>query len=138
MWWNLCMFSGPLRKINFIEAISFYFFWRGDWVLVELRRSVFHRWLYPELEAAVRRCSSKWKTPVLESKGKRQCWSPFLLKLQAWMKTYHFIKKRLQHRCFPMNIRKFLITSFFTEHLWWLLLQNLPYVNPALHNLLKW
>ena len=71
-------------------------------------------------------------------KGKRQCWSPFLIKLQAWMKTYHFIKKRLQHRCFPVNIRKFLITSFFTEHLWWLLLQNLPYVNPVLHKLLKW
>ena len=33
-----------------------------------------------------------------------------------------FFKKRLQHRCFPKNIAKILITTFFTEHLWWLLL----------------
>ena len=31
--------------------------------------------------------------------GKRLCWSPFLIK---------FIKKRLQHRCFPVNISKIL------------------------------
>ena len=30
--------------------------------------------------------------------------------------------KRLQHRCFPMKIAKFLRTPFFTEHLQWLLL----------------
>ena len=33
--------------------------------------------------------------------GKHLCWSLFL------------IKKRLQHRCFPANIAKFLRTSFF-------------------------
>ena len=33
-----------------------------------------------------------------------------------------FIKKRLEHRCFPVNTAKFLRTTFFTEHLWWLLL----------------
>ena len=32
------------------------------------------------------------------------------------------LKRRLWHRCFPMNFAKFLRTSFFTEHLWWLLL----------------
>ena len=31
-------------------------------------------------------------------------------------------KKRLQHRCFPVNIAKFLRTAFFIAHLWWLLL----------------
>ena len=30
-------------------------------------------------------------------------------------------KKRLWHRCFPVNFTKFLRTIFFTEHLWWLL-----------------
>ena len=44
--------------------------------------------------------------------GKHLSWSLFLLKLQA------FFKKRLQHRCFPVNIAKFLITPFFTEQLW--------------------
>ena len=34
-----------------------------------------------------------------------------------------FLKKRLGHRCFPVNIAKFVRTPFFKEHLWWLLLQ---------------
>ena len=36
----------------------------------------------------------------------------------------NFIKKRLWHRCFPVNFAKFLRTPFFTEHLRWLLLYN--------------
>ena len=40
--------------------------------------------------------------------GKYLCWSLFLIKLQA----YNFIKKRLHHRCFHMNIAKFLKTLF--------------------------
>ena len=39
--------------------------------------------------------------------GKHICWSLFSIKLQA-----NFIKKRLQHRCFPMNIAKSLRTPF--------------------------
>ena len=31
-------------------------------------------------------------------------------------------KKRPWHRCFPVNFVKFLRTTFFKEHLWWLLL----------------
>ena len=34
----------------------------------------------------------------------------------------NFIKKSLQHRCFDVNIAKFLRTTFFIEHLQWLLL----------------
>ena len=33
-------------------------------------------------------------------------------------------KKRLCHRCFPVNFAKFLRTPFFTEHLRWLLLKK--------------
>ena len=33
-----------------------------------------------------------------------------------------FINKRIQHRRFPVNIAKFLKTSFLKEHLWGLLL----------------
>ena len=40
--------------------------------------------------------------------GKHLCWSLFLIKLQAC----NFIKKRLQHRDFPVNIAKFLRTPF--------------------------
>ena len=32
------------------------------------------------------------------------------------------LKKKLWHRCFPVNITKFLRTPFLTEHLRWLLL----------------
>ena len=33
----------------------------------------------------------------------------------------NFIKKRLQHRYFPLKIAKFLRTPFFREHFRWLL-----------------
>ena len=45
--------------------------------------------------------------------GKHLCWSLFLI---------NFIKKRLQHRCFPANIVKFCRIAFFIEQLQWLLL----------------
>ena len=35
------------------------------------------------------------------------------------------LKKSLWYRCFPVNVGKFLRTSFFTEHLRWLLLSSL-------------
>ena len=44
--------------------------------------------------------------------GKHLCLSLFLIKLQG----FNFIKKGLQHRCFPVNIAKFLRTAFL-EHL---------------------
>ena len=34
------------------------------------------------------------------------------------------LKKRLWHRCFPVNFAKFLRIPFFTEDLWWLLMQD--------------
>ena len=34
------------------------------------------------------------------------------------------LKKRLWLRYFPVNFGKFLRTPFFTEHLWWLLLNQ--------------
>ena len=36
------------------------------------------------------------------------------------------LKKKLCHRCFPVNFAKFLRTSVLTEHLWWLLLYSEP------------
>ena len=35
------------------------------------------------------------------------------------------LKKRLWHRCFPVNFVKFLRTPFYKERLWWLLLRGL-------------
>ena len=45
----------------------------------------------------------------------------FLFNKVAALETCNFIKKTLQHRCFPVYIAKFLRTPFFTEHLF---LQN--------------
>ena len=39
------------------------------------------------------------------------------------LKACNFIKKRLRHRCFPMNIAKFFRTAFLMEHFWLLLLE---------------
>ena len=43
--------------------------------------------------------------------GKHLCWSPLLMKLQAW-RSANFIKTRLQHGCFPVKFIKFLRTPF--------------------------
>ena len=40
----------------------------------------------------------------------------FLFNKVAALKARNFIKKKLQHRCFPVNIAKFLRTSFFLQN----------------------
>ena len=53
--------------------------------------------------------------------GKHLCWSLFFIKLQIW-KPATLSKRdsntgvRLQHRCFPVNIEKFLRTDSFIEY----------------------
>ena len=44
--------------------------------------------------------------------GKRLCWNLFFNKVVG-LKACNFIKKRLQHRSFPMNFAKFSRTLFF-------------------------
>ena len=56
-------------------------------------------------------CNVHKKTPVLE----------YLFNKIASLKVCNFIQKTLLHRCFPVNIVKYLRTAFFTEHLQWLL-----------------
>ena len=46
----------------------------------------------------------------------------FAILLEPLFVTCSFIKKRLQHRCFTLDIAKFLRTASFIEHLQWLLL----------------
>ena len=58
------------------------------------------------------------KTGVLEDIAifteKNLCWSLFLRKLQGWRRTFLF-EKRLQRRCFSVNIAKFLRTAFLLK-----------------------
>ena len=53
--------------------------------------------------------------------GKYLCWNLFFNKVAGFQLYY----KRPQHRCFPVKFGKFSRTPFFTEHLPWLLLENL-------------
>ena len=63
------------------------------------------------------------------------CKKGVLIISQNSQEAGNFIKKRLWHRCFPVNFAKFVRTPFLTEHLWWLLLKFtfLPFYY-TLHN----
>ena len=54
--------------------------------------------------------------------GKYLCKSLFFNKV-AYFRPATLLKKRLWHRCFPVNFAKFLRTPFLTELLRWLLLR---------------
>ena len=41
------------------------------------------------------------------------------------LKACNIVKNKLQHRCFRVNIAKFLKTAILTENLWWILLKIL-------------
>ena len=56
---------------------------------------------------------SHWNSQKRAVHTKHLCWS-------------FFLKRRTQHRCFPVNIAKFLRTAFFIKHLFWLLLIVVP------------
>ena len=48
--------------------------------------------------------------------GKHLCQSLFFNKI-AGLSPAALLRKRLWHRCFPVNFAKFLRTPFFTEHI---------------------
>ena len=56
--------------------------------------------------------------------GKKLCRSLFFNKV-AGLRPSTLLKKRLWHRCFPVNFAKFLRSPFVKEYLWWLLLSVL-------------
>ena len=53
--------------------------------------------------------------------GKHRRQSLFFNKV-AGLRPVTLLKKRLWHRCFPVNFVKLLRTPFIIEHFWWLLL----------------
>ena len=63
---------------------------------------------------------------ILQFSQDHLCWSLFwdedAIKLQV-VKACNYIEKRLQHRCFPVNIAKFLITPVLKNICRWLLLK---------------
>ena len=76
------------------------------------------------LEAVAQMCSvKKLFLEFTKFTGKNLCQSLFFNKI-AGLRPATLLKKRLWHRCFPVNFVKFLRTPFHIEHLWWLLLNQ--------------
>ena len=77
-----------------------------------------------QIRSSYRRCSIKKGVPRNFTKfiGKQLCQSLFFNKVAG---PATLLKKRLWHTCFPVNFAKLWRTTFFTEHLWWLLLKLL-------------
>ena len=73
-------------------------------------------------EAVVWRCSvEKVFLEISQNSQENTCARVSFFNKVAGLRPATLLKKRLWHRCFPVNFAKFL-TSFFTEHLRWLLL----------------
>ena len=53
---------------------------------------------------------------VTKFTGKHLCQSLFFNKI-AGLRPATLFKKRLWHKCFPVNFARFLRSTFFTEHL---------------------
>ena len=82
---------------------------------------------FRKTEAVARRCSVKiLLLKILPNSLECTCARVyFLINLQAWgLGSTTLLKKRVWHRCFPVNFAKFLRTPFYVEHLRWLLLEN--------------
>ena len=69
------------------------------------------------------------KTGVLRNfanfTGKHLCQNLFFNKV-ASLRPPTLLRKRFWHTYFPLNFVKFLRRPFYTEHLWWVLLTNVP------------
>ena len=78
-----------------------------------------------DTEAVARRCSVKKVFLDISQNSQENTYVKvsFLIKLQAsGLRPATLLKKRLWRRCFPVNLAKFLRTTFLIEPLRWLLL----------------
>ena len=81
-----------------------------------------HLQVHVHSEAVVQRYSvKKVFLEISQVTGKYLCQSLFFNKV-AGLRPASLLKKRLWHRCFPVKFAKFLRTTFFIEHILWLLL----------------
>ena len=77
----------------------------------------------PQLTDAIARACSVKKVflEISQNSKENTCQIPFFNKV-AGLRPATLLKKRPWHRCFPVNLAKFLRTPFPTEHPRWLLL----------------
>ena len=76
-----------------------------------------HRSSHPEVF-----CKKGFLKNFAKFTEKHQCQGSFFNKVVG-LRPATLLKKRLWHRCFPVNFVKFPNTPFFIVHLWWLLLK---------------
>ena len=88
-----------------------------------LHYKLFHKFDSLATEAVALRCSVKnvFLEILQNSQENTLCQGLFFNKV-ASLNPATLLKKRLWHRCFPVNFEKFLRTLFLTEHLWRLVL----------------
>ena len=105
------LFSRLLRRTHCMKSVRMWIFLVQMWEITDQKISEYGHFsrsdwqVYPE--TASRKCSVEnvfckihWETSVSESLFKESCSS-------------NFIKKRLKHRCFPVNFVNFFRTPFF-------------------------
>ena len=119
------------QNVSFFIQLNFEFFVFCFWEIF-LFNSYVPCYVTWSCRKTFKRCSDMFsKTGVLKNfaifTGKNLCWSLFLIEFQDWRPTFLF-KKRLQRRCFSVNIAKFLRTVvllkncslyLFEIFIWW-------------------
>ena len=135
---RLTVFTPKVTQINFFKS---YKNWNSSKYLKKVINKKHAAWLIQieliltrkhglllnsfsiKTEAVVRRCSLKkvfLKTSQNSQGGKLLCQRLFLNKVSG-LRPATLLKKRLWHRCFPVNFAKFSRRPFYTERLRWLL-----------------
>ena len=97
---------------SFMIWISGYTWWNGK---TNEKRKTSSNSLYQNTKTVVRRCSVKrFFLKISQSSQRNTCVGVSFNKV-ADIKTCNFIKKRHQHKSFPVKFAKFLRTLFFTK-----------------------
>ena len=100
-------------KQNVQLASKFFFHFRRFYCTFSLNKEY--------SEVVVRRCfAKKVLLKILQNLQENTC-ARFSLLIKFFNKIF-LLKKRLWHRCFPVNFAIISRTPFFIEQLWWLLL----------------
>ena len=124
-----------LKSLSYYESVTHFEKTEFLWHLDKLGSRPGLHWYQLPLRSSHRRCPIKKDVfkNVAELRGNHMCPSLFFNEVAATL-----LKKRLWHRCFPVNFAKFLRAPFLKEHLWWLLLFIICHRSNFSYALLNW
>ena len=112
------------KKLHFLCSVRNFFSLE---IFIVLRNFLFRQHLifvFISSEATVLRCSVEKVFLEISHNSQESVRDRVSFLIKRRLKNS--LKKRLWHRCFPVNFAKFLRTPFFTEYLRWVLLSVLP------------